>query len=185
MIKPVYGYGNSVLRKHAQEIDANYEDLQILIDTMFETMNISDGVGLAAPQIGLSIRLFIIDATSMADDYPEAKDFKKVFINPEIIELSGEKWGFVEGCLSVPGIREEISRPSHVTLKYYDESFTEHQETFFGINARIIQHEYDHLKGKLFIDHVHPLRKKLLHKRLVSIEKGTVPVDYRMKFSKK
>ncbi len=183
MVKPVYGYGNSVLRKHAEEIDESYEDLQLLIDTMFETMNVSDGVGLAAPQIGLSIRLFIIDASSMVEDYPEAEDFKKVFINPEIIELSGEEWRFVEGCLSVPGIREEISRPSQVTIKYYDESFTEHITTYSGIIARIIQHEYDHLEGKLFIDHVNPLRKKLLKKQLVAIEKGTVPIDYRMKFS--
>lgn len=184
MIKPVYGYGNMVLRKKAQDIGADYENLPALIESMFETMEASDGVGLAAPQIGLPIRVFVIDASSMVEDYPEAENFKKVFINPQIISLSGIEWSFVEGCLSVPGIREEVVRPSHVSISYVDENFIEHTETFSGIVARIIQHEYDHLEGKLFVDHLNPLKKRLLRKRLSLIENGTVPVSYKMRFKK-
>jgi peptide deformylase len=184
MIKPVYGYGNLVLRKKAQDIDAQYKGLTELISNMFETMYASDGVGLAAPQIGLAIRLFIIDASTMDEDFPEAQDFKEVFINPRILSCTGDEWPFVEGCLSVPGIREEVLRPADVTIHYFDEHFTEHTKTFTGIVSRIIQHEYDHLEGKLFIDHLNPLKKRLLKKRLTSIENGTIPIDYKMKFLK-
>ena len=184
MIKPVYGYGNMVLRKKAEEIDSSYENLKELIESMYETMDASSGVGLAAPQIGLPIRLFIVDARPMAEDFPEGEDFTQVFINPEIISFSGKPWEFVEGCLSVPGINEEVVRPSDVTISYLDENFEEHTKTFTGIISRIIQHEYDHLEGKLFVDHLNPLKKRLLRKRLVSIEKGTVPVSYKMRFKK-
>ncbi|HON52205.1 MAG TPA: peptide deformylase [Bacteroidales bacterium] len=182
MIKPIVAYGHPVLRKVAQNIDANYPQLQELITNMFETMEASDGVGLAAPQIGLAIRLFVIDASSMVEDYPEAENFKRVFINPTILEEKGEEWYFNEGCLSVPGIREDVQRKSIVTLEYFDETFTKKTEDFTGICARIIQHEYDHLQGKLFVDRVNPLKKRLLQARLHNIEKGKVPVNYKIKF---
>ncbi|HPM12403.1 MAG TPA: peptide deformylase [Bacteroidales bacterium] len=182
MIKPIIAYGNPVLRKVAQPIDASYPQLKELVASMFETMEASDGVGLAAPQIGLAIRLFVIDASSMSEDYPEAQDFKRAFINPRIVEEKGEEWYFNEGCLSVPGIREDVSRKSIVVLEYYDESFTKKTEEFTGICARVIQHEYDHLEGKLFVDRVNPLKKRLLQGRLQNIEKGKVPVQYKIKF---
>ena len=182
MIKPIIAYGTPILRKVAQEIEASYKDLPALIQTMFDTMEASDGVGLAAPQIGLSIKLFVIDAEPMAEDHPEAANFKKVFINPSLLEETGEEWAFNEGCLSVPGIREDVLRKPTIKMKYYDENFNEKVEIFTGICARIIQHEYDHLLGKLFVDHVTPLKKRLLHGRLTNIEKGKVPVDYKIKF---
>lgn len=179
---PIIAYGDSVLRKKAAEISKDYPDLEVLIANMFETMYGAHGVGLAAPQIGLSVRLFVIDATSFAEDEPALKDFKKIFINAEIIEESGEKWAFNEGCLSIPEIREDISRQDTVTLSYYDENWNRHEETFSGLAARVIQHEYDHIEGKLFTDKLSPLRKALLKNRLDSISKGMVKVDYKMKF---
>lgn len=182
MIKPIVAYGNPVLRKTAQNIDASYPQLQELISTMFETMEASEGIGLAAPQIGLAIRLFVVDASCMVEDYPEAENFKRTCINPKIIDEKGEEWYFNEGCLSVPGIREDVLRKSIVTLEYYDETFTKKTEEFSGICARVIQHEYDHLQGKLFVDRVSPLKKRLLQARLQNIEKGKVPVNYKIKF---
>ena len=140
MIKHILAYGNPILRKIAKNIDASYSNLQELISSMFETMEASDGVGLAAPQIGLSIRLFVIDASTMVEDYPEAENFRKVFINPTIIEETGDEWFFNEGCLSVPGLREDVLRKSKVTIKYCDENFVEKTETFSGICARVVQH---------------------------------------------
>ncbi|MCQ2959459.1 MAG: peptide deformylase [Bacteroidales bacterium] len=184
MIKPIVAYGNPVLRKVAQEIDKNYPEFETLLQNMYDTLEASEGVGLAAPQIGLSIRLFVIDANGFAEDYPDAKDFKRTFINPEIIELTGKEWLFNEGCLSFPGIFEDVSRPSEVTLRYLDENFEEHTEKFSGICARIIQHEYDHLDGKCFVDHLNPLKKRMLNGKLNNILKGKVSTRYKIKFFK-
>ncbi len=179
---PIIAYGDSVLRKKAAEISQDYPELEVIIANMFETMYGAHGVGLAAPQIGLSIRLFIIDATSFAEDEPALKDFKKVFINARIIDESGDKWSFNEGCLSIPEIREDISRQDTVKISYYDENWIGNEETFNGLAARVIQHEYDHIEGKLFTDKLSPLRKAMLKSRLDSISKGMVKVEYKMKF---
>lgn len=179
---PIIAYGDSVLRKKASDITQDYPELPALIENMFETMYGAHGVGLAAPQIGLSIRLFVIDATSFAEDEPALANFKKVFINPQIIEEGGDKWAFNEGCLSIPEIREDISRHETVTLSYFDENWVQHEETYSGLAARVIQHEYDHIEGKLFTDKLSPLRKAMLKNRLDSISKGTINVDYKMKF---
>ncbi|MFO7868327.1 MAG: peptide deformylase [Bacteroidales bacterium] len=185
MIYPIYTYGKAVLRKKAQEIDENFENLHILIDDMYTTMQSSYGVGLAGPQIGKSIRMFVIDASDMAEEYPAAENFKKVFINPVIHERTGDEWAFSEGCLSLPGLSEDVMRPSHISITYFDKDFNEYTEEYDGILARIIQHEYDHLEGILFIDHLSPLRKRLLKKRLTAIEKGLVDVSYKIKSAKK
>jgi peptide deformylase len=179
---PIIAYGDSVLRKKAADLTKDYPDLDILIANMYETMYGAHGVGLAAPQVGLSIRLFIIDATSFAEDEPTLKDFKKVFINARIIEETGDKWSFNEGCLSIPEIREDISRNDTVRISYLDENWIEQEESFTGLAARIIQHEYDHIEGKLFTDKLSPLRRAMLKNRLDSISKGLVKVDYKMKF---
>ena len=179
---PIIAYGDSVLRKKALDITKDYPELNVLIENMFETMYGAHGVGLAAPQIGVSVRLFVIDATSFAEDEPSLKDFKKVFINAQIIEESGDKWSFNEGCLSIPDIREDVSRNQTLKISYYDENWKHHEETFDGLAARVIQHEYDHVEGKLFTDKLSPLRKAMLKNRLDSISKGTIKVDYKMKF---
>ena len=189
MILPVVAIGDPVLKKVAEKIDKNYEGLSKLIEDMFETMYNASGVGLAAPQIGKSIRLFVIDATPFADDEEEGtemlKGFKKVFINAEISNEKGEEWGFNEGCLSIPGIREEVFRKEKLTIKYWDENFKEHKESYDGYAARIIQHEYDHIEGKLFTDLISPLRKRLLKRKLEEISRGDVDVSYKMKFNRK
>ncbi len=187
MILPVYVYGMSVLRKVAQEIDENYEGLDQLIEDMFDTMRVSDGVGLAAPQIGRSIRLFMVDASQMEDidDEPDIQSFKKVFINPYIVDKQGDKWAFTEGCLSIPNIHEDVMRPSIVKIEYYDRNWEFHEEEYDGVKARIIQHEYDHLNGRLFVDRINPLRRKLLAPRLYAISKGNVDTDYKIIFPKK
>ncbi len=191
MILPVVAYGDPLLKREAEEIDETYPDLDKLIENMFETMYQASGVGLAAPQIGLGIRIFIVDGSSFAEDEetdPKAKgmgDFKKVFINPIIEDEQGEKWGFTEGCLSIPTIREEVFRKEEVTISYYDQNWKFHEETFHGYSARIVQHEYDHLEGVLFTDHLSPLKKRLLTKKLQNISKGEVEHDYRMKFPAK
>lgn len=179
---PIIAYGDPVLRRKCADITAGHPDLMVLIANMFETMYGAHGVGLAAPQIGLSIRLFIIDATSFAEDEPELKDFKKIFLNAEIQEESGEKWSFNEGCLSIPEVREDINRQEIITISYYDENWKHHEETFKGLAARIIQHEYDHIEGKLFVDKLSSLRKAMLKNKLTGISKGLVDVDYKMKF---
>jgi peptide deformylase len=184
MVYPVVIYGSPMLRKVAKEIDKDYPELNKLIEDMYETMEASDGIGLAAPQIGKSIRLFVIDATPMEEDDPSLANFKKVFINAQILEETGDKWAFVEGCLSIPDIREEVLRPPKVTIEYYDENFEYHKETYDGIKARIIQHEYDHLDGVLFVDKVSPLKKKLLKGKLNNIAKGKVNVAYKTKIIK-
>ncbi len=181
MIYPITVYGDPLLRQQAVDIDKNYEGLPELIENMFETMYFSDGVGLAAPQIGMSIRIFVIDATSYADEEPELENFKKAFINPVILERTGDEWSMNEGCLSLPEIREDIVRPETVRIKYMDEQFNEHDETYSGFAARVIQHEYDHLEGTLFIDLLNPLKRRLLKARLTAITKGKVATKYRQK----
>ena len=182
MILPVTVYGDPLLRKVAKPIDKNYERLPDLIANMYDTMYNADGVGLAAPQVGLSIRLFIVDATPAAsDEEPDLANFKKAFINPKIISKSGDPWAFEEGCLSLPNIREEVMREEEVVINYFDENWVEKTETYNGYAARIILHEYDHLDGKLFIDYISPLRKRLLKSKLVSIAKGKTNVSYKIK----
>ncbi len=180
MIYPVTVYGDPILRKVAQPIQPDYPDLKEFLENMWETMYHADGVGLAAPQVGRSIRIFVIDASAGADEEPELKDFKKTFINPQIIETSGEPWALEEGCLSLPEIREDVTRPEVVRIRYFDEQFQEHDETYGGFAARVIQHEYDHLEGKLFIDYLSPLRRKLLRGRLGNITKGKINPNYRI-----
>ncbi len=189
MILPIRAYGDPVLKKVAQDIEPGHAGLKQLIADMFETMYAANGVGLAAPQIGQSIRLFIVDASPFAEDEDgeptdeaHLKDFKKVFINPYIVEEEGEEWGFEEGCLSIPGIREEVYRASKIVLQYQDEKFKEHEETFDGFAARVIQHEHDHLDGILFTDHLNPLRKRLLQGRLRDIGRGQCEAKYKMRF---
>lgn len=193
MILPIVAYGDPVLKKESEEIDKDYPELEKLISDMYETMYNAQGVGLAAPQIGKSIRLFIVDGSPFADieddqdSEPDPKavgmeNFKKVFINPIIEEEEGEEWGFQEGCLSIPKIREEVFRKEKIHVTYYDENWNFHEESFDGYAARIIQHEYDHIDGILFTDHLSPFKRRLLQKRLQVISKGDVSVDYKMKF---
>jgi peptide deformylase len=194
MILPIVAYGDPLLKRVADEIDENYEGLNDLIDTMYETMYNAQGVGLAAPQIGKSIRLFIVDGSPFAerdeneDPDPKAEgmeNFKQVFINPIIEEEDGESWGFHEGCLSIPKIREEVHRKSKIRITYYDRDWNFKDEIYEGYSARIIQHEYDHVEGILFTDKISPLKRKLLNKKLTNITKGIVDVDYKMKFTNK
>jgi peptide deformylase len=182
MILPIVAYGTPVLKQKATEISADYPALNELIGNMFETMYKANGVGLAAPQIGLPIRVFIIDASPFSDEEPELKGMKKVFINAQIIEENGDNWSVNEGCLSIPGIREDISRKREIKMRYVDENFVEQELECKGYLARIILHEYDHIEGKLFTDRISPLRKTLLSSKLNNISKGSVKVDYRMKF---
>ena len=179
---PIIAYGDPVLKRKGSEIDKDYPDLQELIANMFETMYAAHGVGLAAPQVGLSIRLFVIDASPFAEDDPALEGFKKVFINAEILEESGEKWAFNEGCLSIPEIREDVNRYPDIRIRYVDENWTVHEENFTGLAARVIQHEYDHIEGKLFTEKLSPLRKAMIKSKLEAISRGQVDVDYRMKF---
>jgi peptide deformylase len=180
---PIIAYGDPVLRRKAPSIEPDeYPNIKALIDNMFETMYGAHGVGLAAPQVGLSMRLFVIDASVFSDDDDSLKNFKKVFINACILDESGEEWPFNEGCLSIPEIREDVYRKQNVKLSYYDENWKHHEEMFSGMAARVIQHEYDHIEGKLFTDKLSPLRKRLIEKKLNDISKGMVDVDYKMKF---
>lgn len=193
MILPIVAYGDPVLKKEGEEIEQDFPDLKKLIEDMYETMYAASGVGLAAPQIGQSIRLFIVDGSPFAEDEEDEEDpkakgmenFKKVFINPIIEEETGEEWGFHEGCLSIPAIREEVFRKEKLTISYYDENWNLKEETYDGYAARIIQHEYDHVDGILFTDHLSPLKKRLLNKKLSNISKGDIDVAYKMKFPAK
>lgn len=182
MILPIVAYGDPVLKRVADDITPDYPNLQQLIKDMENSMERANGVGLAAPQIGLSIRLFIIDSTLMMEDGEEDKGVREVFINAEMIEETGDEWAFEEGCLSIPDIREDVYRKGTITIKYFDKDFKEHTKTFDGLTARVIQHEYDHIEGILFVDHLKPLKKKLLNKRLRKISEGKIDVNYRMKF---
>jgi peptide deformylase len=183
MILPIYAYGQPVLRQKAKEIDKDYPNLQGLIADMFETMYASNGIGLAAPQIGLGIRLFITDGSEIEDIKPAG--FKQVFINPQILEEFDEKWDYEEGCLSIPQVRADVNRHSKLVLRYFDENWQEHTHEFEGMAARIIQHEYDHVEGILFTDRIHPLKRTMLKSRLNNISQGRVNVSYKMKFLKK
>lgn len=180
MILPIVAYGDPVLRKKATIITPDYDGLDLLIESMWETMYESNGVGLAAPQIGKSVNLFVVDATPMED--PDYNEFKKVFINAEIIEEFGDKWEYEEGCLSIPQIRDNVKRYSDIVVRYMDEQFVMHEEEFHGMPARVIQHEYDHIKGVLFVDHLSELKKRLIKNKLINISKGGVDVDYKMRF---
>ena len=193
MILPVIAYGDPVLRAECEEVEEGTDMTSILKD-MRDTMHQASGVGLAAPQVGKSIRLFIVDASPFAEEEPEneeeaqnfeiLKNFKKVFINPIIEEERGKKWAFTEGCLSIPGIREEVIRENIVKISYFDEEWNFHEEEYTGVAARIIQHEYDHIEGILFTDHLNPLKRRMLKRRLTDVSKGEVSVTYRMKFPK-
>ena len=182
MIYPVVAFGDPILKKEAEEIDENYPELDKLIENMFETMYNAAGVGLAAPQIGKSIRLFIVDASPFEEEEKELKEFKRVFINPEILDEDGKKWIFNEGCLSIPGIREDVSRKPDIEIEYYNQEFELVTENLTGVAARIVQHEYDHIEGVLFTDHLTPLKRRLLKGKLTDISKGIVSVDYNMRF---
>lgn len=185
MILPIVAYGTPVLKQVGKPIDEDYPKLEELIENMFETMYEANGVGLAAPQIGKSIRLFIVDGSPFEEDEPDMKDFQKVFINPEILSEEGVEWDFNEGCLSIPNIREDVSRKPKIRIRYQDEDFETVEEEYEGVKARIIQHEYDHIEGILFTDYLSPLKKRILKRKLVDITKGNVRVDYRMKFPQK
>jgi peptide deformylase len=189
MILPIVAYGDPVLRKVAVAIDAAYPNLEKLIANMKETMYNASGVGLAAPQIGKAIRLFLIDASPFAEDEDITdedravlKTFNRVFINAKILEEQGEEWAFNEGCLSIPDVREDVFRQPKITIEYYDESFTKHTETLEGLAARVFQHEYDHIEGILFTDKLSTLKKRIIKKKLENISKGKISADYRMRF---
>ena len=192
MIFPIVAYGAPVLRKVSKDIAPDYPGLQTLIEDMWETMYASNGVGLAAPQINKNIRLFVMDSMQIFENleedekgkYPDGPGVKKVFINAHIVSFEGEEWAYNEGCLSIPKIREDIFRAETVTVEYVDENFKPQTDTFNGITARVILHEYDHIEGKLFIDYLKPLRKKLLKGKLNDISKGKIKVDYKMIFPK-
>ncbi|MGS2763974.1 peptide deformylase [Sinomicrobium sp. M5D2P9] len=189
MILPIVAYGDPVLRKETKDIDEKYPELGELIESMFETMYNAYGVGLAAPQVGLPVRLFVIDASPFAEDEELKdeerellKDFKKVFINARILEETGEEWAFNEGCLSIPNIREDVAREEKIKIEYFDENFVKHVDEYDGLVARVIQHEYDHIEGVLFTDKLSALKKRLLKGKLANISKGKVKVDYKMRF---
>ncbi len=192
MILPIVAYGSPVLRMVCDDISPDYPGLNNLIDDMWETMYNSNGVGLAAPQVNEPVRLFVMDSEQIflnqdedeKDEYPDAPGYKGVFINAHITKLNGEEWPYNEGCLSIPKIREDVYRNQEVTLKFKDENFEPHSKTFIGLSARIILHEYDHIDGKLFIDHLKPLKRKLMKRKLDDISRGKIKVDYRMVFPK-
>lgn len=186
MLLPIYAYGQPVLKKVAVSIEPGYPDLQELIANMWETMYYAEGVGLAAPQVGHAIRLFVIDTLQINDDEDEKKTkidgFKKVFINAQKVEESGDPWTYEEGCLSIPRIRGDVERPDTIRLRYMDEHFMEHEETFTGVNARVVQHEYDHIDGILFTEKLKPLKRRLIQRKLDDIRVGKIKTDYKMKF---
>ena len=180
---PILAYGDPILKKVAEDINKDYPNFSLLINNMFDTMYAANGVGLAAPQIGLPIRLFIIDASPFyEEETAKPEGLKKVFINAQIVEEKGNKWTFNEGCLSIPDVREDVNRHPNILISYYDENWDLFEEHFSGLMARVIQHEYDHIEGKLFTDRINPLRKTMLKGKLDSISKGIVKVDYKMRF---
>jgi peptide deformylase len=189
MILPIVAYGDPVLRKETEEITKDYPNLDAVLENMFETMYEARGIGLAAPQVNIPIRLFIVDATPFEDDEDLSEEeqkfvstFKRAFINARIVEESGDEWAFNEGCLSIPDVREDVFRKPNIVMEYEDENFKKHKESFSGIVARIIQHEYDHIEGVLFTDKLSPLKKRLIKGKLENISKGKVSIEYRMKF---
>ena len=186
MVLKIVGFGHPALRKENKEITQDFPDLPALIDNMFETMYGANGVGLAGPQVAVNYRIFVVDGDPMDDIAKEEGEslagFKKVFINAQILDETGDRWAFEEGCLSIPDIREDVSRNNTIRMRYLDENFQEHEETFSGLKARIIQHEYDHIEGVLFTDHLSPLRKRMIKKRLNRIAAGDIKTHYPMKF---
>ena len=182
MIYPITLYGDSVLREECKKIIKGEVDVINLSNDMFETMSQADGIGLAAPQIGISKRIFVVDGTTLEDE--EMTSFKKVFINPVILGEDGDEWEFEEGCLSIPGVRGGVFRKSDILIRYFDENWNEIEESYSGMKARIIQHEYDHIEGVLFIDKISALRKRMIKRKLLDISKGNISTEYRMKFSK-
>lgn len=185
MILPIVAYGHPVLKKAAEEVDADYPDLKQFIEDMYETLYASSGVGLAAPQVNKSIRIFVVDADPLSKEYPEAKGYKKTFVNPEILEYFGNDFEYCEGCLSLPGLYEDVIRKSKIRIRYQDENFDEHEEIIEGIPARIVQHEYDHLDGIVYTEHLSNMKKILIKGKLRDISEGKVAVDYRMAFPNK
>ena len=184
MILPIYAYGQPVLKKIATDIDKDYEGLEELIADMWETMYNANGVGLAAPQVGLSIRLFVVDTVQMQEKGEEDKGLKKVFINAHKIEEGGDEWEYEEGCLSIPDVRGDVNRPAQLKLRYLDENFEEHETIFTGVEARVIQHESDHIDGVLFTELLKPIKRRLVRRKLENIKKGKIAKDYKMKFVK-
>ena len=184
MVYPIYVYGQPVLRKVAVEIEKNYPNLREFVENMFETMTKTDGIGLAAPQVGESIRVFVTDGALLEEEDPDMKDFRKAYINAKIVERSGEDVIMNEGCLSLPTLREDVTRKSTIRIQYYDENFNYYDEVYDGMKARIIQHEYDHIDGKMFIDHLTPLRRRLIKRKLTQISKGEVDISYKIKIVK-
>ncbi len=184
MILPIYAYGQPVLNKVGANITAEYDGLQALIADMWETMYKAKGVGLAAPQVGLAIRLFVIDTIQIKDDEEVNDGFKKVFINAQILQEDGDPFVYEEGCLSIPEIRGDVERPSNIRIRYCDENFVEYEESYTGINARVIQHKYDHIEGKLFVDKLKPLKKRLIQRKLDAIRTGKLGASYKLKFAK-
>ena len=189
MILPIVAYGDPVLKKKAKEIDEDYPKLEELINNMWDTMYNANGVGLAAPQIGLPIRMFMIDPEPFADDeemdkeeQEALKNMRNVFINPQIIEETGEEWAFNEGCLSIPEVREDVFRQTDIKIEYFDENWEKHTDTYSGLAARVIQHEYDHIEGILFTDKLSSLKKRLIKSKLANISKGKINIEYKMRF---
>lgn len=182
MILPIFGYGHPVLKKKGEEISADYPNLEELIQNMWETMYQAEGVGLAAPQVGLAIRLFLVDTKQTKEEGKEEEGIKKVFINAQIVDETGEEWAYEEGCLSIPHIRGDVDRQDTIRIRYQDENFESYEETYDGINARVIQHEYDHIEGVLFTEKLKPVKRQLVRRKLEKIRKGTISVSYKMKF---
>ncbi len=182
MILPIYGYGQPVLKKVGAVVDPDHPGLAELIEDMWETMYHADGVGLAAPQIGKPLRIFVVDTVQIAEEGKEDEGIKQVFINAEKIEEAGDPWAYEEGCLSIPDVRGDVERPPTLKLRFQDESFETHERLFTGMNARVIQHEYDHIEGVLFTELLKPIKRRLIRRRLENIRKGKVKVDYKMKF---
>jgi len=182
MILPIYAYGQPVLKKKAEDISPDYPGLQELIENMWETMYHAEGVGLAAPQIGRSIRLFIVDTEQLQKEDSEETGIKRTFINAHKVEEGGDDWPYEEGCLSIPDVRGDVERPAQLRLRYLDENFEEQETLFTGFDARVIQHEYDHIDGVLFTEHLKPIKRRLVRRKLDNIKKGKVKVEYKMKF---
>ncbi len=183
MILPIFAYGQPVLKKLANEIGEDYPNLKTLLANMWDTMYNAHGVGLAAPQIGLDIRLFMVDTVQVLDEDKPGEGIKMVFINAKILDETGEEWSYEEGCLSIPYVRGDVSRMEQITIEFFDENFKKHTKTYNGLNARVIQHEYDHIEGILFIEKLKPLKKKLIQKKLENIKKGNIQAEYKIKFA--
>ena len=181
MVLPIYLYGHPVLRKVAKDINKDFENFDVFMTNMWETMYKTDGIGLAAPQVGKSHRVFVIDADPLSEDFPETKGFKRAFINAKVVKEMGTEWAFNEGCLSLPNIREDVKRKPQIEIHYYDQEWNYHEDIFDGAMARVIQHEYDHLEGKMFTDRLSPIRRRLLKSKLIAISKGKTDIKYKFK----